>query len=150
MGKNIIYLLLTIFASYLCGIWLDYENRLLEKNLKDKNGGNKKNIKKASKCKKRWGISFVIIFILGILVSLKYYNFIGENISFVCTFFAESILLLQKLIVPLGLSFYTLQSIGYIFDLYRRKIVAERMESGEICIISFLLSTNNSGTFQSI
>ncbi len=62
-----------------------------------------------------------LILISSCLVILKYTNFgintvneLGANFS------------LLKLVVPVGLSFYTFSSIGYITDVYRKKVSAEK------------------------
>lgn len=63
-----------------------------------------------------------IILNLGILIVFKYTNFFIENINTFTTNDIEYI----NLWVPLGLSFYTFQSIGYLIDIYRGKYKADR------------------------
>lgn len=68
-----------------------------------------------------------LIINLGILVYFKYWNFIIDNISF---FTSNNILgnnlLLSEVILPLGLSYYIFQTIGYILDVYRGSLKAEK------------------------
>lgn len=56
-----------------------------------------------------------IILNVGMLAFTKYFNFVGESVSAITggTFTALDI------IVPLGISFYTFQSTGYLIDVYR-------------------------------
>ena len=72
-------------------------------------------------------IALIIIFNLGIIGFLKYFNFLGGTInSLLALFGAQARIPFLKLFLPLGISFYTLQAIGYLIDVYRRKYPAER------------------------
>lgn len=63
-----------------------------------------------------------IIFNLGILFFFKYFNFFIENINLL---FGSSIELLY-LTLPLGISFYTFQTMSYTIDVYIGKTRAEK------------------------
>ena len=63
-----------------------------------------------------------IMFNLGMLILFKYLNFFIENINLV---FGTSLSLIY-LTLPLGISFYTFQTMSYTIDVYRGKIKAER------------------------
>ncbi len=63
-----------------------------------------------------------LIFNLGMLILFKYLNFFIENINLV---FGTSLSLIY-LTLPLGISFYTFQTMSYTIDVYRGKIKAER------------------------
>lgn len=64
---------------------------------------------------------------VGILVVFKYFNFFNANITTLAQFihWNYSVSMLQ-LILPLGLSFHTFQSISYIVEVYRGNYKAER------------------------
>lgn len=67
-----------------------------------------------------------IIILLGILVYLKYCNFFIQNMNRIAMaagkdFYLEP----QKLLIPIGISFYTLEAIGYMADVYWGRIKAE-------------------------
>lgn len=67
---------------------------------------------------------FSLVFLLGYL---KYYNFFADNLNrLVERAGGASFLSLKKLAVPVGISFYTLEAIGYMMDVYWDRIVAER------------------------
>ena len=57
---------------------------------------------------------------LGILGVYKYYDFFATQ--FAQLFGIESDFLLQHLILPVGISFYTFQALSYSIDVYRRQI----------------------------
>ncbi|MBD9097317.1 MAG: MBOAT family protein, partial [Ruminococcaceae bacterium] len=59
---------------------------------------------------------------LGQLFFFKYYNFFSRNIEGL----TGLSLPLVKLALPLGISFYTFQTLTYTVDVYRRKVSAER------------------------
>lgn len=74
----------------------------------------------------------VIIFNILILICLKYVSFLQELFSYL-TFRREP----SGMIVPLGISFYTLALIGYLIDVYREKMRPETNFSVFlICLIS--------------
>ena len=71
------------------------------------------------------GLSLIVN--LGLLGTFKYFNFFAASLADLLRLvgFAASQPTLQ-LILPVGISFYTFQSISYTVDVYRRKLKAER------------------------
>lgn len=63
-----------------------------------------------------------IIFNMGLLFVFKYFNFFMDNINY---FMGTNIKAL-KLVMPLGISFYTFQTMSYSLDVYKGNIKAER------------------------
>lgn len=64
---------------------------------------------------------------IGILAFYKYINFLFENINSLLNLFsANSNLPYLSLIVPVGISYYTFQALGYIIRINRRAEKAER------------------------
>lgn len=63
-----------------------------------------------------------IIFNIGILFFFKYINFFIENINFIFNMSFENI----KISLPLGISFYTFQTMSYTIDVFLGKIKAEK------------------------
>lgn len=67
-----------------------------------------------------------ILLDLSILLFLKYFNFFTENLNELFGCFAiPAVLPTLGLLVPIGLSFYTLQAIAYMTDVYRGKYQAD-------------------------
>lgn len=58
-----------------------------------------------------------LIMNIGLLLFLKYYNFFIGTINDVF----KTDLVFMKLILPLGISFYTFSQIGFIYDVYHKK-----------------------------
>jgi D-alanyl-lipoteichoic acid acyltransferase DltB (MBOAT superfamily) len=68
-----------------------------------------------------------LIINLGILGTVKYLDFVVANVVGVSGFFGYEIpAYALGLILPVGISFYTFQSVGYTLDVYNRRIPAER------------------------
>ena len=68
-----------------------------------------------------------ILINLGLLLYFKYYNFFVDSLNAV--FLASGAgpkIPLMEILLPVGISFYTFQTLGYAFDVYREKREAER------------------------
>jgi len=77
--------------------------------------------------KKRFYLALAAISGLGILGAFKYYGFFAENLNLLLgSMEIAADLPTLKIILPIGISYYTLQSLGYSIDVYRRKIKPER------------------------
>ena len=64
-----------------------------------------------------------IVLNLGMLGFFKYFNFFTQEFSRVFTFFGVSIEgIALDIILPVGISFYTFQTMSYTIDVYRRKM----------------------------
>lgn len=78
-------------------------------------------------CKKRRYLLMSIVSVVGILFVFKYFNFFNENVGAVAAAFhwnypIESL----RIILPIGLSFHTFQSLSYVIEVYRGRQRAER------------------------
>lgn len=77
---------------------------------------------KLSPLKRKWTVTFSIIVNLGLLSYFKYADFLIQNINLLLgTQFAET-----DLPLPIGISFYTFQSMSYIIDVYRGTAKVQR------------------------
>jgi alginate O-acetyltransferase complex protein AlgI len=57
---------------------------------------------------------------LGLLFYFKYSNFFIENVNSALSIFGDKQIHWTKLILPIGISFYTFETITYVVDVYRR------------------------------
>lgn len=71
-----------------------------------------------------------ILFILGILIYFKYFNFIVQ-------LFGRSDLSIENILLPVGISFFTFQSLGYAIDVYRNSNNYEQSLVNIALFISF-------------
>ena len=56
---------------------------------------------------------------LGLLVYYKYANFLVDNINALAGLFGANAIRMAKVLLPIGISFFTFQSITYVIDTYR-------------------------------
>ena len=56
---------------------------------------------------------------LGLLVYYKYANFLIDNLNALTSVFGANPIRLAKVLLPIGISFFTFQSITYVLDTYR-------------------------------
>lgn len=83
---------------------------------------------------------FIVVLVLnaGVLVAFKYFDFFSATFARVLAVFgmtADSVTL--GLILPVGLSFYVFQAIGYVADVYLRRIRAVTRPLPYFAFISF-------------
>ena len=69
--------------------------------------------------KKRWILSLSVAVNLGLLAYFKYSNFFIENANALLSVFGTSSIHWTKLLLPIGISFYTFETITYVVDVYR-------------------------------
>lgn len=88
---------------------------------------DKKGIKARTKRNKRIITTSILVANFGILAFIKYANFFIVNINEVLlSAGSENTIGIMKLLLPLGISFYTFQSMGYVIDIYQGKYEAEK------------------------
>ncbi|MDB9755495.1 MBOAT family protein [Winogradskyella sp.] len=75
---------------------------------------------------------------LGILGFFKYYNFFSESFADLTTLFGfESNPFLLNIILPVGISFYTFQTMSYTIDIYRNKMKSNKNLLEFMTFVSF-------------
>lgn len=73
--------------------------------------------------RERWLVAVSLIVNLGMLGVFKYFGFFVDNVNALLVSAGLTTFELGlSIVLPVGISFYTLQSIGYTVDVYRRKI----------------------------
>lgn len=92
--------------------------------------------------KKKIGIVFSLLLNFGLLFSFKYYNFFIEGLNQIISTFTSypNILPHNSFLLPLGISFYTFQTVSYSIDVYRGKIEVERASGSLHCTFHFFPS----------
>ena len=98
------------------------------KEHKDKLGKEEKKSYKAKMKSKLWRwLLLMLLFNLGILAVVKYSNFAIVNINrIISAAGGERTLSLRNLVLPMEISFYTFQALGYLIDVYRGTVKAEK------------------------
>ena len=79
----------------------------------------------------------VLLTLLPLLI-FKYYNFLNHSITELLNYYGLNFELTGlNLIVPVGISFYTFQALGYLWDVYYGKIKAEKNWWDYMLFVSF-------------
>ena len=105
---DLLYLILfTTAVSYVCAIMIEkYEGR--------------RGVQKAY-------MLTAVIASLAVLFFFKYFNFVSENVTALLSSFGLGVSdFTLDLILPVGISFYTFQTLSYVIDVYRGTMPAER------------------------
>ena len=94
------------------------------------------------KCQERktakWICAANVVFNLSILAFFKYFNFFGENFARIMnTLGWHTDWVMLDILLPVGISFYTFQAIGYTIDVYRRSTEASHNPITFAAFISF-------------
>ena len=136
------FILFTTISTYLFALWIDKVSQNSKAKVKANKANwdkeQKKKYKNKIKIQKRLIMALVLVLNFGILAFLKYYNFFAGSLNdllgiFGIGFSAPTL----KLILPLGISFYTFQSMGYIVDVYREKVAPEKNPLKLALFVSF-------------
>ncbi len=117
-GQLLIFLLGTTLWTYAVGQWLSMLKMLSEFQARDTDKETAVRIKKSYKKKEKLVLAAGILALLAVLGWMKYYGFVVQNLN---RLFGTGIQEL-KWVLPIGISFYTLQAIGYMADVYWDKI----------------------------
>ncbi len=126
-GKLILYPILSILSVHHIGIWLQSIQDDCDRALKDVPREEKKGIKAAYQKKQRMVLVFAVLLHIGVLAAVKYLPFFSRNINLIFDLFKSPIEILPpRIAAPMGISFYTMQALSYIYDVYRKKIPADK------------------------
>jgi len=73
--------------------------------------------------KRKWLVGISVAINLSILGFFKYFNFFSESLSHSLSYFGiEAGFVTLNIILPVGISFYTFQSLSYVVDIYRKDV----------------------------
>ena len=118
--KLIVYLLLSTVCMHYIGLWLERCDRVLAGQ---KDAQNYHALKTAADRKRRRILWLGILWQLGTLLLLKYFNFFSHNAdALLAKLSLPAFLPTLKMAVPVGISFFTLQAISYMVDVYKKKM----------------------------
>lgn len=129
--KIVVFLLFSTVSTFLVGLWLQKANEAFNLKLADASAAgvkvNKKELKKEFTKKKKWILTLGLVSNFLILGIVKYANFAIENLNSVLSMAGANFTLdFISIALPLGISFYTFQSAGYLIDVYRGKVEADK------------------------
>ncbi len=129
---------LIVGASYFFYAWWDWRftSLLLLSSLVDYFVG--KAIPGSSQAKRRRLLAASLLVNLGVLGFFKYYNFfIGSTVMALSQLGIDVDPRLLNIVLPVGISFYTFQSLSYTIDVYRRTIEPTTNLTAFLAYVSF-------------
>lgn len=113
-------LLITAFSTYFAGMWLG--------NIDDKK-------------KRKWINVGTIVLNIGILFFFKYFNFFVQSFADAFSLFdAKLNVHTLKILLPVGISFYTFTALSYSIDVYQRKVEPTRDVLAYLAYVTFFPS----------
>lgn len=140
--QYLFFLLFTTFVSYFAARLIARHAAREDAFLKDARDTLTKDERKAYKAKgkgqRRVILTVALLLNLGMLAVLKYTGFLCTNLNALLgAFGAETAVPVPSLLLPLGISFYTFQSVAYLVDVYWKKTEAETNAARFMLFVSF-------------
>lgn len=124
----IFFLIITTISVFFFGGWIGKEERLCEQRIDsaipELDKERKKVIRSKSKRRRKYLLATGLLLNFGILFSLKYFDFFASSTDAFFNIFSidANVPRINNLLLPLGISFYTFQSTGYLIDVFRGKV----------------------------
>lgn len=132
-AKSFAFILLTTVVTFYGALYLDKENKAQKAYLAENRDILSRDEKKAYKEKvakrKKRILILVLVIDFGILILLKYFRYYLDVLGIG--------LFRGDVLIPLGISFYTFQSTGYLIDVYRSKYEADTHLAKFALFVSF-------------
>ncbi len=137
----LIFLLVTTVSAFLIARRMDRNARREEDYLSAHREELEKEARKAYRAKEKkkrfhillWGL----VLNFGILALLKYTAFTLYNVNTFLGLFGAEGFVIPDLLLPMGISFYIFQTMGYLIDVYRGKTACERNPFRFALFVSF-------------
>ncbi len=129
---NLAYILITTVSAYVCAGLMEKkaaeQQKYLSENKEKLTKEEKKSYKAEVKKKQKLILAAGLILNFGILVYLKYADWAIAYINLfrLSRFGRTDFIPFRNYIIPLGISFYTFQTMGYLIDIYYGKYERER------------------------
>ncbi len=119
-GELIYFILLATLSIHYFGLWLDRIQTQKKAALKATEKEQKKAVKKQYQHRMQGVMTLAVFVHIGALLVVKYSGFFLDNINLVLARIGISTAIaIPKFIMPIGISFFSLQALSYIFDVYR-------------------------------
>lgn len=120
-------MLATTAITYIGALIIQRNKELYNITRRETPKEERKNLKSTFNKKQKTTLTIIVLLIISGLVFTKYSNFLGGILNAVCSIFnAPSIFPTFNIVLPLGISYYTLMTISYVVDVHRGSINAER------------------------
>ncbi len=137
----LVFILTTTLSAYFVSRLMDRlskrENAYLDSHREEMDKEQRKKYKAKEK-KKRFNILICgLVLNFGILAVIKYSAFAVSNVNSFVDLFGKEGFDIPDLLLPMGISFYIFQTMGYLIDVYRQKTEVERNPFRLALFVSF-------------
>lgn len=119
-GKLLVYLLLTALSMHYFGLWLDRVQNETQLLLAQTEKAERKTVRKRQQAVQHRILLLAVILHIGVLFAFKYSGFAATNVNTLLAHLHIPVqLVIPKYVMPIGISFFTLQALSYIVDVQR-------------------------------
>lgn len=140
---NLLYIVFTTISAFICAALIEKkgteQKQYLSENKESLTKEEKKSYKAGVRKKQKRILVLGLVLNFGILLYLKYIDWSIAYLNlFRLSFFGRTDFIpFRNLILPLGISFYTFQTMGYLIDIYYGKYERERNPFKFALFVSF-------------
>lgn len=126
--KYSVFILITALSTYLLALRIQYLHKKEKQIISDFEGSKdeKKLIKKKYTSKRKRWLLLDFLINIGLLCVIKYTDFALSGVTVVLAHYGIDWSREFNFVLPLGISFYTFMSVGYILDIYWKRYEAEK------------------------
>lgn len=125
--KHLPFILTTTVTTYLVGIIIGHIYKKLDLKLeKCTELSEKKVLRLKAKSRAKLVLILGLFVVIGLLGVCKYTNFTITNINYILSELDYKSIDTFKIIMPIGISFYTFMAISYMLDIYWKRYKAEK------------------------
>ena len=136
-----VFILFTTASAYIISRLLEHSRKKEDEYVdasRETLGKEERKAYRARAKKKRFHILlWGLVLNFGVLAVLKYTAFAVNNVNNVLSLFGNDGFTVPSLLLPMGISFYTFQTCGYLIDVYRGKVSPERNVAKLALFVSF-------------
>ena len=138
--KYLLFIGYTTLITYATARWMqrraDASEAFVAENRDRLEKAERKLYRAREKKKRFWILTLGLVLGFGVLAVLKYTAFVLGGVNGLIGSLGGSGVRVPSLLLPLGISFYTFQSMGYLIDVYRQKVRAE----SNLCRLALFVS----------
>lgn len=126
-GSRIVILLASALLVYVTGLWLEKIQLRFQEKKKELPKEERKLLKKQIEKQKRRVLVCSCLLQFAVLFAVKYLNFFCGNLNLILDQFQTAFRIpVFHLLMPLGISFYTLSAVSYVTDIARGTCSAQK------------------------
>ena len=135
--KALPFLLTTALVTFLAAKRIGGIYRAYDARIKAAEAAERKALRAEAKARAKKALSVGMAVAIGLLVVCKYAAFALENLNAALGLIHLKQLPVFRLLLPLGVSFYTFMALGYLLDVYWKRYPAEESPIAYFAFLSF-------------